>query len=132
LTTDRDPLIWGDVLFVKNVHSCCLKKSGSQILQDNFKLRETLVIKPGSENPVRLEETIVRKEIRKLFKSALKLRQVSAGGDNSTELELNACGNVNFDMGGMELNLLLHPVMLTVLLLQARFRGIWLKPWRLL
>jgi Ni,Fe-hydrogenase III small subunit len=62
-------------------------------------LRETLVIKPGSENPVRLEETIVRKEIRKLFKSALKLRQVSAGGDNSTELELNACGNVNFDMG---------------------------------
>ena len=29
----------------------------------------------------------------------MKLRQVSAGGDNSTELELNACGNVNFDMG---------------------------------
>jgi Ni,Fe-hydrogenase III small subunit len=27
------------------------------------------------------------------------LRQVSAGGDNSNELELNACGNVNFDMG---------------------------------
>ena len=62
-------------------------------------LRETLVIKPGSENSVRLEEAIVRKEIRKLFKSALKLRQVSAGGDNSCELELNACGNVNFDMG---------------------------------
>jgi Ni,Fe-hydrogenase III small subunit len=62
-------------------------------------LRDALVIKPGSENPVRLEETIVRKEIRKLFKNALKLRQVSAGGDNSSELELNACGNVNFDMG---------------------------------
>ena len=62
-------------------------------------LRDALVIKPGSENPVRLEEIIVRKEIRKLFKNALKLRQVSAGGDNSAELELNACGNVNFDMG---------------------------------
>jgi Ni,Fe-hydrogenase III small subunit len=62
-------------------------------------LRETLVIKPGSENSLRLEEAIVRKEIRKLFKSALKLRQVSAGGDNSCELELNACGNVNFDLG---------------------------------
>ena len=62
-------------------------------------LRDALVIKPGSENPIRLEEIIVRKEIRKLFKNALKLRQVSAGGDNSAELELNACGNVNFDMG---------------------------------
>ena len=30
---------------------------------------------------------------------ALKLRQISAGGDNSAEMELNAAGNVNFDMG---------------------------------
>lgn len=62
-------------------------------------VRETLIIKPGSENPVRLNDVTVRKEIRKIFKSALKLRQVSAGGDNSCELELNATGNVNFDMG---------------------------------
>jgi Ni,Fe-hydrogenase III small subunit len=62
-------------------------------------LRESLLIKPGSENPVRLDEASVRKEIRKTFKSALKLRQVSAGGDNSSELELNATGNVNFDFG---------------------------------
>ena len=62
-------------------------------------VRETLIIQPDSENPVRLEAEIVRKEIRKLFKNALKLRQVSAGGDNSCELELNATGNVNFDFG---------------------------------
>jgi Ni,Fe-hydrogenase III small subunit len=42
---------------------------------------------------------LVRKDIRRLFGSSLKLRQVSAAGDNSTELELNASGNVNFDMG---------------------------------
>ncbi len=62
-------------------------------------LREALIIKPGSETPVRLDENRVRKEIRRLFKSALKLRQVSAGGDNSCEMELAATGNVNFDLG---------------------------------
>ena len=38
------------------------------------------------------------KVIRKLFGRSLKLRQVSAGGCNACELELNACSNVNFDM----------------------------------
>jgi Ni,Fe-hydrogenase III small subunit/Pyruvate/2-oxoacid:ferredoxin oxidoreductase delta subunit len=38
-------------------------------------------------------------KIRKYFGRSLKLRQVSAGGCNGCELELNALGNVNFDMG---------------------------------
>lgn len=38
-------------------------------------------------------------DIKKMFGRSLKLRQVSAGGCNGCELELNACGNVNFDMG---------------------------------
>ena len=61
--------------------------------------REALIIYPGNENPVRLDEEKIRKEIRKLFKGALKLREVSAGGDNSSEMELAATGNVNFDFG---------------------------------
>jgi Ni,Fe-hydrogenase III small subunit len=61
--------------------------------------RESLIIKPGFNEPVRLDEEKIRKEIRKLFKNALKLRQVSAGGDNSCEMELAASGNVNFDFG---------------------------------
>jgi Ni,Fe-hydrogenase III small subunit len=61
--------------------------------------RENLVVTPGYINPIRLDETIIRREIRKLFKGALKLREVSAGGDNSSEMELAATGNVNFDMG---------------------------------
>jgi len=39
----------------------------------------------------------------------LKLRQVSAGGDNSCELELNACGNVNFDMGRFGIEFVASP-----------------------
>lgn len=61
--------------------------------------REDLIIKPGDQNPVRLDERSVRKEIRKMFRNALKLRQVSAGGDNSCEMELAATANVNFDLG---------------------------------
>jgi Ni,Fe-hydrogenase III small subunit len=61
--------------------------------------RSRLIIKQGINVPVTLNPEIIRKEIHKLFGGSLKLRQVSAAGDNSCELELNACGNVNFDMG---------------------------------
>jgi len=61
--------------------------------------RDDLVIRPGQAGPLRIDGTAVRKETRKLFKKSLKLRQVSAGGDNSCEMELGAAGNVNFDMG---------------------------------
>lgn len=62
-------------------------------------IRERLIISEGKVRPLRLDQEQIRKEIHKLFSGSLKLRQVSAGGDNSTELELNAAGNVNFDMG---------------------------------
>jgi Ni,Fe-hydrogenase III small subunit len=62
-------------------------------------LRENLILKPGMSEPIRLVREKVRKEITSYFRHALKLRQVSAGGDNAAEMELNACGNVNFDMG---------------------------------
>lgn len=61
--------------------------------------REDLLVRVGEDKPIRLFEPAVRPEIRKMFKRSLKLRQVSAGGDNACEMELNAAGNVNFDMG---------------------------------
>jgi Ni,Fe-hydrogenase III small subunit len=62
-------------------------------------VRDRLIIYEAVVEPVTLDPDLVRSEIRKFFRGSLKLRQVSAGGDNSCELELNACGNVNFDMG---------------------------------
>ena len=61
--------------------------------------RDRLIISEGAVNQISLNPDLIRNEIRKLFSGSLKLRQVSAAGDNSCELELNACGNVNFDMG---------------------------------
>src|SRR5450631_139575 len=61
--------------------------------------RNRLIIKEGLDEPIELNADLIRREIYKYFSGSLKLRQVSAGGDNSCELELNACSNVNFDMG---------------------------------
>ena len=71
--------------------------------------RNRLVIREGRDEPVELNPELVRKEIYKYFSSSLKLRQVSAGGDNSCELELNACGNVNFDMGRFGIEFVASP-----------------------
>lgn len=62
-------------------------------------VRERLIVRQGENSTISTDPEKVRKEIRSLFRHALKLRQISAAGDNSAEMELNAAGNVNFDMG---------------------------------
>ena len=61
-------------------------------------VRERLLVKEGDDGPIEVDPETVRDEIRHIFGSSLKLRQVSAGGDNSCEMELNAANNVQFDM----------------------------------
>jgi Ni,Fe-hydrogenase III small subunit/NAD-dependent dihydropyrimidine dehydrogenase PreA subunit len=56
--------------------------------------REGLVVSPG-QGPTPVETS---KALHELFGRSLKLRQVSAGGCNGCESELNALANVNFDM----------------------------------
>lgn len=71
--------------------------------------RGDLIIKEGIDSPVKLDAESIRKEIHAFFGGSLKLRQVSAGGDNSCELELNACSNVNFDMGRFGIEFVASP-----------------------
>ncbi|WP_298063827.1 NADH:ubiquinone oxidoreductase [uncultured Rikenella sp.] len=61
--------------------------------------REGLVVRENQADAWGFDQTAVRPEIRSLFGRSLHLREVSAGGDNSCEMELGAAGNVNFDMG---------------------------------
>ena len=70
---------------------------------------ERLIIKEGDEVAITLNPDLIRKEITSYFSGSLKLRQISAGGDNSCELELNACGNVNFDMGRFGIDFVASP-----------------------
>ena len=55
--------------------------------------REDLVVGEGVE-ALRVE---AQRTFARIFGRSLKLRQVSAGGCNACELELNALSNVNFD-----------------------------------
>ena len=71
--------------------------------------RDRLTIKEGRDKPIELNPQKIRKEISEYFSGSVKLRQVSAGGDNSCELELSACGNVNFDMGRFGIEFVASP-----------------------
>ncbi len=71
--------------------------------------RESLIIREGTNEPVKINPLKVRSEIHRLFGSSLKLRQVSAGGDNSCEWELNAANNVQFDMGRFGIEFVASP-----------------------
>ncbi len=72
--------------------------------------REKLVI-PSGMTAEEFQQTAitVRREIHRLFGRSLKLRQVSAAGCNGCEMELNACGNVNFDMGRFGIDFVASP-----------------------
>jgi len=56
--------------------------------------RGDLVIREGDEP----RAVAVSAALARLFGRSLRLRQVSAGGCNGCEMELNALGNVNFDL----------------------------------
>ena len=92
----------------------CARKYDSIKFSNYYKLASTdrnkLIITPnmtGEEyNKTAFE---VRKEIKKVFGKSLKLRQVSAGGCNGCEMELNACSNVNFDMGRFGIDFVASP-----------------------
>jgi len=71
--------------------------------------REHLLIYEGVDKPVLLDSAIIREEIRKVFGQSLKLRQVSAGGDNSCEWELTASNNVQFDMSRFGIDFVASP-----------------------
>ena len=71
--------------------------------------RKRLIIQQKQDFPLELNPDLIREEIYDMFHGSLKLRQVSAGGDNSCELELNACSNVNFDMGRFGIEFVASP-----------------------
>ena len=57
--------------------------------------REQLIV---TKETGKISPATAGEKIREYFGKSLKLRQVSAGGCNGCELELNALSNVNFDM----------------------------------
>lgn len=81
-------------------NECAMRYPEAIKFTTNYKIaanvRENLVVTAG-EDPRLFDPDRVRAEIKKTFGRALRLRQVCAGGDGSTEMELGASLNVNFD-----------------------------------
>lgn len=72
--------------------------------------RERLTVtKDITEDLYESEAIKAREDISGIFGSSLKLRQVSAAGCGGCEWELNACSNVNFDMGRFGIDIVASP-----------------------
>ena len=67
---------------------------------------DDLVVRSGQE--LELARPLEEKMLR-VFGRSLKLRQVSAGGDNSAEADLNVLGTVVFDMGRFGIQFVASP-----------------------
>jgi len=92
---------------------CAMRFPGKIVFTTDYKLstneRERLIIREGIDQPVEVNKAIIPKDFSSLFGSSLKLRQVSAGGDNSCEWELNAANNVQFDMSRFGIEFVASP-----------------------
>jgi Ni,Fe-hydrogenase III small subunit/ferredoxin len=76
----------------------------------DFKLastsRETLTVTSARPD---MDPIQVSAALHKRFGRSLKLRSVSAGGCNACEMEINALGNVNFDLGRYGIDIVASP-----------------------
>lgn len=87
-----------EVIKFTTFHKLASDKRSRLLISDNI-----------NENNYRDNAIEARKEIRRVFKRSLKIREVSAGGCNGCEMELNACSNVNFDMGRYGIDIVASP-----------------------
>jgi Ni,Fe-hydrogenase III small subunit len=92
---------------------CAIRFPDKITFSKDYKLssndRKLLIIKEGEDHPVEFNPDLIRSEIHRLFGRSLKLRQVSAGGDNSCEWELNSSNNVQFDMSRFGVDFVASP-----------------------
>lgn len=92
---------------------CALRYPQKVKFTTDYKLatneRERLIVRVNEDKPILIDPEKVRKEIHRVLGHSLKLRQVSAAGDNSTEWELNASNNVQFDMSRFGIDFVASP-----------------------
>jgi Ni,Fe-hydrogenase III small subunit/Pyruvate/2-oxoacid:ferredoxin oxidoreductase delta subunit len=105
---ERGPALdTGRCLFCAECTSAC--PAGAIALTQEYRLaarrREDLVVR-GRAEPKLLA---LDEKIRRLFRRSLKLRQVSAGGCNGCEADVNVLGTIAFDLGRFGIQMVASP-----------------------
>jgi Ni,Fe-hydrogenase III small subunit/ferredoxin len=72
------------------------------------RMREDLLLGKPSEEELRLA-TSLEEKLKKLFGRSLRLRQVSAGGCNACEADVNVLGTVGWDLGRFGIQFVASP-----------------------
>ena len=99
----------GRCLFCNDCVKACPQHGAIHFSQDHrlaSRRREDLIVR--SREQLALMQPLDKK-MRQLFGRSLKLRQVSAGGDNASEADLNVLGTVVFDMGRFGIQFVASP-----------------------
>jgi Ni,Fe-hydrogenase III small subunit/NAD-dependent dihydropyrimidine dehydrogenase PreA subunit len=98
----------GRCLFCSDCHSACPKGAISygQDYRMAVRRREDLVIGPGKS--IALARPLEKERLR-LFRRSLKLRQVSAGGCNGCEADVNVLTTVGWDLGRFGIQFVASP-----------------------
>ncbi len=97
----------GRCLFCRECTEACPENAIEYTLDYRMatRTREAMVV---DKHGIELADAIDRKS-RALFGHSLKLRQVSAGGCNACEAEVNALGNIVFDIGRFGIQMVASP-----------------------
>jgi len=99
----------GKCLFCTDCERTCPEHAIS--FQQDYRLsvreREHLVL-AGSDEPLRLARELDTK-MKRLFGRSLKLRQVSAGGCNACEADVNVLGTIGWDLGRFGIQFVASP-----------------------
>ena len=106
-TEGKLALDMGRCLFCTDCVNAC--PSGAVTFTDEHRLaagrREELVVTGAFE----AKRKVLDERLRRLFGRSLKLRQVSAGGCNGCELDVNVLGTIVFDLGRFGIQIVASP-----------------------
>jgi len=98
----------GKCLFCTACERAC--KTGAIRMSGDYRIsatkRDDLVLRPGKPVP---DVVAMTRELRGLFGRSLKLRQVSAGGCNACEADLNVLSTIVFDLGRFGIQFVASP-----------------------